>query len=79
MYWFREFVSDGGLLSYGPDLMEMFRRSATYANRLLNGALRFCKAPQLFGEIIRAMLVLADSRPAGVSIADRHSESGSSR
>lgn len=32
MYEFREFVSDGGLLSYGPNLMEMFRRSATYAD-----------------------------------------------
>ena len=38
MYEFREFVSDGGLLSYGPNLMEMFRRSATYADRILNGA-----------------------------------------
>src|SRR3990170_4271945 len=31
-YEFREFVSDGDLLSYGPNLMEMFRRSATYAD-----------------------------------------------
>jgi len=38
MYAFREFVSDGGLLSYGPHLMKMFRRSATYADRILNGA-----------------------------------------
>jgi putative tryptophan/tyrosine transport system substrate-binding protein len=38
MYEFREFVSAGGLLSYGPNLMEMFRRSATYADRILNGA-----------------------------------------
>ena len=35
---FREFVSDGGLLSYGPNLMEMLRRSATDADRILNGA-----------------------------------------
>ncbi|HEV2057442.1 MAG TPA: ABC transporter substrate binding protein [Methylomirabilota bacterium] len=35
---FREFVSDGGLLLYGPNLMEMFRRSATDADRILNGA-----------------------------------------
>ena len=27
MYGFREFVSDGGLLSCGPNLVEMFRRS----------------------------------------------------
>jgi putative ABC transport system substrate-binding protein len=35
---FREFVSDGGLLSYGPNLMEMLSRSATDADRILNGA-----------------------------------------
>ena len=34
MYKCREFVRDGGLLSYGPTLMEMFRRSATYADRM---------------------------------------------
>jgi hypothetical protein len=38
MYEFREYVSDGGLLSYGPNLMEMFRRSATDADKILNGA-----------------------------------------
>src|SRR5712691_1321452 len=37
MYEFREFVSDGGLPSYGPNLMEMFRRSATCADRILKG------------------------------------------
>jgi putative ABC transport system substrate-binding protein len=37
MYEFREFVSDGGLLSYGPNLMETFRRSAAYAGRILKG------------------------------------------
>ena len=38
MYKCREFVRDGGLLSYGPNLMEMFRRSATDADKILNGA-----------------------------------------
>jgi putative ABC transport system substrate-binding protein len=38
MYEFREFMSDGGLLSHGPNLMEMFRRSVTDADKILNGA-----------------------------------------
>jgi putative ABC transport system substrate-binding protein len=29
---------DGGLLSYGPDRADIFRRSATYVDRILRGA-----------------------------------------
>jgi putative ABC transport system substrate-binding protein len=32
------FVSAGGLMSYGPDLVDIFRRSADYVDRILNGA-----------------------------------------
>jgi putative tryptophan/tyrosine transport system substrate-binding protein len=31
-------VRDGGLLSYGPDPMDIFRRSASYVDRILRGA-----------------------------------------
>jgi putative ABC transport system substrate-binding protein len=33
-----EYVRSGGLLSYGPSLMELFRRSATYVDKILKGA-----------------------------------------
>ena len=29
---------DGGLLSYGPDTADIFRRSASYVDRILRGA-----------------------------------------
>ena len=32
------FVRDGGLLSYGPDQVDIFRRGATYLDRILRGA-----------------------------------------
>jgi putative ABC transport system substrate-binding protein len=32
------FVRDGGLLSYGPDLVDTHRRAATYVDRILRGA-----------------------------------------
>ena len=32
------FARDGGLLSYGPDLVDIFRRAASYADRILRGA-----------------------------------------
>ena len=32
------FARDGGLLSYGPDVVDIFRRAATYVDRILRGA-----------------------------------------
>ena len=33
-----EFVMRGGLLSYGPDPVDLFRRDASYVDRILRGA-----------------------------------------
>jgi putative ABC transport system substrate-binding protein len=38
MYEAREFVEDGGLISYGPDIVEMTRRSAVFVDKILKGA-----------------------------------------
>ena len=35
---FRSFAENGGLLSYGPDLANMYRRVAPYVSRILKGA-----------------------------------------
>jgi putative ABC transport system substrate-binding protein len=37
VYPFRDFVEVGGLLSYGNDLYDNFRRAASYADRILKG------------------------------------------
>jgi putative tryptophan/tyrosine transport system substrate-binding protein len=37
IYQFRQFAADGGLMSYGPDTADIFRRSAAYVDRILKG------------------------------------------
>lgn len=37
IYFARYFVDDGGLMSYGTDLVEQFRQAATYVDRILRG------------------------------------------
>ena len=38
MYGHREFVEAGGLMSYGPNLPNQFRRAADFVDRILRGA-----------------------------------------
>jgi putative tryptophan/tyrosine transport system substrate-binding protein len=37
VYPFRTFVNDGGLISYGPDTIDAWRRAADYVDRILKG------------------------------------------
>ena len=38
MYGLREYAEAGGLIAYGPNLAQMYRRSATYVDKILKGA-----------------------------------------
>jgi putative ABC transport system substrate-binding protein len=37
LYPFRYYTTSGGLMSYGVDVTETFRRAASYVNRILKG------------------------------------------
>jgi putative ABC transport system substrate-binding protein len=37
VYPYRSFVIDGGLISYGPDMLDQYRRAAGYVGRILKG------------------------------------------
>jgi len=38
MYHNEDFIEAGGLMSYAPSLLDLYRRAATYVDKILRGA-----------------------------------------
>jgi putative ABC transport system substrate-binding protein len=61
------FVRDGGLLFYGPDLVDLFRRAASYVDRILRGA-KPADLPVQFPTKFEMILNLKTARALGLTV-----------
>jgi putative ABC transport system substrate-binding protein len=67
VYSFAAFARDGGLLSYGPDLVDTFRRAASYVDRILRGE-KPGDLPVQFPAKIEMVLNLKTAKALGLAV-----------
>jgi putative ABC transport system substrate-binding protein len=61
------FATDGGLLSYGPDRVEAWRRAATYVDRVLRGA-KAADLPVQFPTKFEMVVNLKTAKALGLAV-----------
>jgi putative ABC transport system substrate-binding protein len=67
VYFLSTFARDGGLLSYGPDQVDNFRRAATYVDRVLRGA-RPAELPVQFPTKFEMVVNLKTAKALGITV-----------
>jgi putative ABC transport system substrate-binding protein len=67
LYWRSDFAKDGGLLSYGVDQVDTWRRAATYVDRILRGA-KPSELPVQFSTKFEMVVNLKTAKALGLSI-----------
>ena len=67
VYWLSAFARDGGLLSYGPNPLDIFRRAATYVDRILRGA-KPAELPVQLPTKFEMVLNLKTAKALGLSV-----------
>jgi len=61
------FARDGGLLSYGPDQLDHFRRAAAYVDRILRGA-KPAELPVQFPTKFEMVVNLKTAKALGLTV-----------
>jgi putative tryptophan/tyrosine transport system substrate-binding protein len=61
------FIREGGLLSYGPDRVDAFRRAATYVDRILRGA-KPSELPVQFSTRFELVINMKTAKALGLTI-----------
>ena len=67
VYLLSVFVREGGLLSYGVDLVDNFRRAATYVDRILRGA-KPAELPVQFPTKFEMIVNLKTAKALGLAV-----------
>ena len=69
MFGFRESVEDGGLISYGIDLRESWRRTASFVDRILKGA-KAGDLPIEFPTKLEMLINLTAAKALGLTVPE---------
>jgi putative tryptophan/tyrosine transport system substrate-binding protein len=67
VYWVSAIARDGGLLSYGVDPVDVFRRAATYVDRILHGA-KPAELPVQFPTKFEMVVNLKTAKALGLTV-----------
>ena len=67
IYPFRYIAEEGGLISYGPDVLDLFRRSASYVDRILKGE-KAGELPVQFPIKFELVINLKTAKELGVTV-----------
>jgi putative ABC transport system substrate-binding protein len=70
IYGFRDFVQSGGLMSYGPDLPDLYRRSATYVDKILKGD-KVSELPLQLAERYELVINLKTAKALGIDMPQK--------